>query len=51
MDKETMMLELVGLSRVVDGEVRELIHKSYVLGNLADNVRTNKSVYRTGRRC
>ena len=36
MDKETMMLELVGLSRVVDGEVRELIHKSYVLGNLAD---------------
>ena len=37
MDRQTMMLELKGLSRVVDHDVRRLVRRHMVLTELADN--------------
>lgn len=37
MDKQTMMLELKGLSRVVDHDVRRLVRRHMVLTELADD--------------
>jgi len=37
MDKQTMMLELKGLSRVIDHDVRRLVHQHIVLSELADD--------------
>ena len=37
MDKQTMMLELKGLSRVVSSDVRDLVYKRCAVTELADN--------------
>ena len=37
MDKQTLMLELKGLSRVVSNDVRALIHKRRAVEELADS--------------
>ena len=36
MDKQTLILELIGLSRVVDSDVRDLIYKRHVVTELVD---------------
>ena len=36
MDKQTLILELIGLSRVVDSDVRNLIYKRHAVTELAD---------------
>lgn len=36
MDKQTLILELIGLSRVVDSDVRDLIYKRRVVTEMAD---------------
>ena len=37
MDKQTLILELIGLSRVVNSELRDLIYKRHVVTELADD--------------
>jgi hypothetical protein len=36
MDKQTLILELIGLSRVVNADLRHLIYKRIALADLAD---------------
>ena len=36
MDKQTLILELIGLSRVVDSDVRDLIYKRHVVTEMVD---------------
>ncbi len=37
MDKQTLILELIGLSRVVDGDVRNLVYKRHAVAEMADS--------------
>ena len=37
MDKQTLILELIGLSRVVNSELRDLIYKRHIVTELADD--------------
>ncbi len=37
MDKQTLILELIGLSRVVDGSVRNLVYKRHAVAEMADS--------------
>lgn len=36
MDRQTLMLELKGLSRVVDADVRDLVYRRSIVSKLAD---------------
>ena len=36
MDRQTLMLELKGLSQVVDADVRDLVYKRHAVSTLAD---------------
>ena len=37
MDKQTLILELIGLSRVVNGDVRNLVYKRHAVSEMADS--------------